>query len=132
MDLETELLKEASKRQALKIANIIGDDQEQFAKLIMIFLNGTYRLTQRAAWVLSICVDAHPGLLDSHLKAIVENLEKPDLHDAVKRNTVRFLQNIEIPEDLMGTVANVCFEYLGSNEPVAIKVFDKVIFKLPV
>ncbi len=46
----------------------------------------------------------------------------------MKRNTVRVLQDIEIPDNLKGILAEKCFEFLTSNqEPVAVRVFSMTI-----
>ena len=76
---------------------------------------------------MSHCADAHPHLIQPHLKPIIKNLQRP-IHVVVKRNTVRVLQDIEIPDDLMGILAEPCFEFLTSNqEPVAVKVLSMTI-----
>lgn len=127
MTLRNDILKEHSKPHAEYLARIIGPDQESFDELIELFLANEYRVTQRAAWVFRLCVDAHPWLLDKHLKSIIENLQKP-VHDAVKRNTVRILQFVNIPEELMGLTADICFRFLNSgSEPVAVKVFSMTV-----
>ena len=51
MDLRAELLEEHSKRQALRVADYIGNDPERFADLMCLFFGNEYRVTQRAAWV---------------------------------------------------------------------------------
>jgi hypothetical protein len=52
-------------------------------------------------------------------------LKRPDIHDAVKRNTIRLLQYIDIPKSLYGRVADLCFaSLLRKTEPVAIKAFS--------
>ena len=127
MTLKEELLKEFSKKYVFNLAKKIGPDQERFDELIMLFLHDEYRVTQRAAWVLSHCVDNHPWLLEKHLEPIILNLQN-DINDAVKRNTVRVLQFMEIPEDLMGILADACFKFLNSGkEPVAIKAHSMTI-----
>ncbi len=123
MTLREEILKEHSKPHAIYLCNKIGPNQEAFDELLELFLGDDYRITQRAAWVVSHCAEAHPWLIEKHLKSIIENLQKP-VHVAVKRNTLRILQFIDIPEDLMGITADICFQYLNSGkEPVAVKVF---------
>ncbi len=58
-------------------------------------------------------------------RCIIQHLHKPDIHDAVKRNIVRILQNVEIPEEHYGEVADVCFTWLEDpNVAVAIRVFS--------
>ncbi len=47
------------------------------------------------------------------------------MHDAVIRNSVRILQQIEIPESLHGELMNSCFQLLEEPlTPVAIKAFS--------
>jgi len=73
----------------------------------------------------SYCVSAHPKLIGKHWCELIGNLQKPDLHDAVKRNTIRFLEDIEIPEEYHGEILNLCFSYLESpSEPLAVKAFS--------
>ena len=127
MSLKKEILKEHSKTHTVYLASKIGPNQEAFEELMELFLGDEHRVTQRAAWVLSHCIDAHPWLIKKHLRSIIENLQKP-IHEAVKRNTVRILQFIDIPEDLMGLTADICFRYLNSGkEPVAVKVFAMTV-----
>ena len=127
MDLKAEILREYSKPNAQRISRYIGDDQKRFDELMVLFLNDTYRVTQRAAWIVSHCIDQHPHLIKLHLKSIIANLSGP-VNVAVKRNTVRVLQFLEIPKSLMGPLAEICFQYLQStSETVAVKVFSMTI-----
>lgn len=127
MNLEAEILKEHSKKQTLKIVDYIGNDKHRFATLMDLFLEGGYRITQRSAWAVSCCAEKHPELIIPWLEKIIDNLGKP-LHDAVKRNTVRILQDLDIPEKLQGKVADKCFHFLASRkEPVAVKVFSMTV-----
>ncbi|CAN5372754.1 hypothetical protein BH23BAC1_BH23BAC1_12370 [soil metagenome] len=49
---------------------------------------------------------------------------KDNVHNAVKRNILRILQFIEIPDNLLGLAADVTFETMSSGkEPVANKTF---------
>ena len=97
MNLEKALLQEHSKKLANRIVNYEGADRERFAELIKLFLSGEYRLTQRAAWPLSYCVQFHPSLVGPHLNKLVKQLYRSDVHNAVTRNIIRLFQFIEIP-----------------------------------
>lgn len=124
MDIQSELLRENSKTNALKITKYIGRDPERFQVLMDIFFGESYRLNQRSAWVINFCAEAHPDLFQPYLGKMIHNLRN-DVHDAVKRNTLRMLQNYDVPEEYMGELADSCFEFLASNkEPIAIKVFS--------
>ncbi len=128
MDLKKEVLKEHSKAQAHKLADYVGDSASRFKALVEVYLAGPYRITQRAAWPLSICAEKYPDLILPHLKKLLDFLSKPGIHDSVKRNTIRLLQFIAIPKRNYGQVTAICFEYLQSkNEPIAVKVFSMTV-----
>lgn len=119
------LQKGHSKAHSNAIAYYIGNNANRFKALVKVYLNGPYRITQRAAWPLSICVERWPYLIAPHLKRILDYLHEPDIHDAVKRNTVRLLQFIDIPKKYHGQVAEICFEYLQDRRTaIAIRVFS--------
>ncbi len=127
MNLEAELLKDFNKAHIVKIANYIGKNEQLFDKLMQLFLQGSYRISQRASSVLSYCTKKYPALIGPHLPTCLENLKKP-VPDAIKRNTIRMLQHIDIPEELLGTTAESCFKLLSSRkEPVAVKVFAMTV-----
>jgi len=132
MELRAEILKAHSKKQAVKIADYVSDNTNLFKALVNLYLNGPYRVTQRSAWPINICVERHPALLSPHLKSILHQLTLPEIHDAAKRNTLRMLQFISIPKRFHGKVIDLCFTFLqGNEEPVAVKVFAmSVLFKI--
>ena len=124
MNIKAEIIKEHSKSQTMKVVQYIGKDQTRFDELIEILLKDEKKLAQRAAWIMSNCVEAEPSLIIPHLEDLLNNLRNP-VHDAIKRNTIRALEYIEIPEDLMGLVADICFEFLDSTkETIATRVFS--------
>lgn len=128
MNLREQILKEHSKANCDKIVKWIGDNQLRFDELFHLFLNDGYRVVQRAAWPLSYCVAGHPLFIKKHFSKLLKNLHKPGIHDAVKRNTVRLLQEVEIPEKYHGEIMDTCFRYIASpDEAVAIKVFSMTI-----
>ena len=128
MNLREEILKEHSKAQCSKIVKWVGNDQKHFDELFYLFLNDGYRVVQRAAWPVSYCVIAHPVFISKNWKKLITNLQKPNLHDSVKRNSIRLLQDIEIPEKYHGQIMNICFKYLESPvEPLAVKVFSMTV-----
>ncbi len=128
MNLQSEILREHSKRQCLRIASWIGTDRKRFKNLMRLFLKGKYRTTQRAAWIVQHCAGAHRELILPYLDPMLNRMLEPGIHVAVKRNVIRILQDLEIPRPLAGKVATVCFDMLAShNEPIAVKVFSMTV-----
>lgn len=128
MDLEVEILREHSKRQALRVAAWAGRDPRRFRRLVQLFLRVEPVVTQRAAWALGLCANEHPALVTPHLRALVQKMQEPGVHDAVKRNVVRILQTADIPQELLGTVATVCFDFLSSpSAPIAVRAYSMTV-----
>ena len=129
-DLREEILKEHSKAQRDKIIAWIGDNQQRFDELFELFLHDDYKVTQRSAWPLSHCVIAHPHFIKKRFGQLINNLSKPGIHDSIKRNTVRILQDMEIPKKYQGQVMDLCFKYVESpTEAVAIKAFALTVLE---
>jgi len=125
MDLLNLLRAEHSKKQTDRIVGYIGADKDRFALLMKLFLQGEYRITQRAAWPLSYCVRHHPELIGPYFTPLLDNLARQDIHVAVIRNTVRLLQDVTIPKRYHGRVMSVCFDFVQAPEtPIAVKAFS--------
>ena len=128
MNLRETILEEHSKAQKDKIVSWIGSSQKRFDELFKLFLSDEYRVVQRAAYPLSYCVRAHPEFINPHWKKLLSNLSKKGIHDAVKRNTLRLMEDIEIPEAFHGDVMNVCFGYVNTNEEsIAVRAFSLTV-----
>ena len=128
MDLQSEILKEHSKRQAVKIARWIGNDKKRFAQLMQLFLEGEYRIAQRSAWIVSLCGEQYPALLKPWFARMIRKTQEKDVHNAVQRNVVRVLQFADLPRALRGPVVNLCFNFLQSPEaPIAVKAFSMTV-----
>lgn len=124
MDLKKFLNKGQTKAKTLQIVDYVGVNRSRFKQLVNIYQEGPYRITQRAAWPLSYCVQRHPELITTHLNQILDFLNKPNTHDAVRRNTFRLLQYIKIPPRLHAKVINLGFYHLtDKSQAVAIRVF---------
>ncbi|MCG2616572.1 hypothetical protein LZZ85_19895 [Terrimonas sp. NA20] len=130
MKLREQLLREHSRANCLKVVEWVGDSPVRFAELIELFLKDEYRVVQLAAWPISYVVESHPALIRKHLPKIIKNLERKDTHPAVRRNTIRLFQHIDIPEKYQGTVMNLCFEYVcDPTEKAALKAFSLTVLE---
>lgn len=124
MDIRKAILKEHSKAQAQKIAEYIGNDPARFDELMQLFLYDEYRVVQRAAWVLSKCTDRYPELILPYLPKLLHKMQEPGTHEAVRRNGLRVLQNIQIPKTSQEGFIDFCFSILEGKEAAhATKVF---------
>lgn len=114
MHLRSSILAEHSKAQCNKIVQWVGNDQKRFDELFNLFLHDEYRVVQRAAWPVSYCVIAHPEFIKNHWASLIKHVQKPGIHDSVKRNTVRLLQYLDIPKKHQGQIMDICFGFVES------------------
>jgi hypothetical protein len=130
MNIEKALAAEHTKQQKDRIVAYIGSNKDRFALLMDLFLKGEYRITQRAAWPLSYCVREHPALIKPYFKVLLDNLERTGLHVAVVRNTMRLLQDVDIPKKYQGRVMSTCFDYIQApGTPIAVKAFSLTVLE---
>jgi hypothetical protein len=128
MNLREQILKEHSKANCMVVVEWVGSSQQRFDELFALFLYDEYRVTQRAAWPVSYCAEAHPAFIKKNFAALIKKLRQPNLHDAVKRNTIRLLQYVDIPKKYQGPVMDICFGYVASpTEAVAVKAFSLTV-----
>jgi hypothetical protein len=124
MDIGAVLKSGHTKSNTMRIVRYVGSDERKFAVLMDIFFNGEYRMTQRSAWAVNYCVQYHPELIKPYLNKCIDLLPKREAHVAVRRNVVRLLQYVEIPEKLKGKVYSHCLDLIDDlKEALAVKVF---------
>ena len=124
MDLKAIVLEEHSKAQTMRIVRYIGNDPNRFGELMALYFDENNRISQRASWPAGYCAVAHPELIYPYLKKMVSQLDLP-VHNAIKRNTTRILAEIDIPEELLGEVADLCFRFLDDpKEAIAVRAFS--------
>lgn len=125
MDLREALLAEHSRDRAQLICEYVGDDRERFAELIDLMTGPVYRVSQRAAWPVSLCVECNPDLITPYFPTLLRELERDNAHDAVRRNVARLLQFVDIPKRYKGRFFDACSALLADvSNPVAIRVFS--------
>jgi hypothetical protein len=128
MNIRDALLEVHSKEQAYRIADYVGADPERFAELIKLLTGPVYRLSQRAAWPVGVCIERNPNLIKPYFKLFIEQLEREDAHVAVRRNVARLLQFVEIPKRYAGRLFDVCCSLVDNpKETIAVRVFAMTV-----
>lgn len=128
MDLRAQILKEHSKANADKIAAWVGNDQKRFSLLLDLFLHDEYRVVQRSSQIITKIGDLHPQLIIDNIDTLVNRMAEPGAPVAVKRNVIRLLQFVPIPEHLHSIVMNTCFDLLADvKETVAVRAFSMTV-----
>lgn len=123
-EIKNELIAKHSKTQSKKIAKKCVGDGAYLDALINIILENETILSQRAAWVLSFINKKNKVYLQPYLHQLIDNLSKPKLHDAVKRNTLKIFEETNPPADYETKLLDLSIQFLrNKNEAIAIRVF---------
>lgn len=147
--LEAQILAEHSKAQTMRIVHWVGHDTERLEILMEIFLNDPpsmplpagrgyqYIFTQRSSWAVRYVGEKSPAIIRPWLTILVAHLRAPNLHDAIKRNTLNVFEPLDFPAELDDELADLCFGYLADpKEAIAIRcasmtVLEKICQRVP-
>lgn len=122
MNYPAQLLEEHSRLNTDAIANAIGNNAEEFKKIIDIIYTAEAPLPQRASWILAAVNDKYPELLKPYLSKFIDTINQFKI-DGIKRNMILVLASQHIPKKLQGKLVNLCFDQmLSANETVGVKV----------
>ncbi len=125
MNIEQALLAPTKQTKAItyNIAEYAVEDPSHFEELITCFNSSDDKLSPRAAWALSFACMLDSTLALPYLPCIINHLSKNS--DAVKRNSLRVLHEIEIPVHYHGEITNLCFNLTtDSSQSSAIKSYS--------
>lgn len=147
--LEAQLLSGHSKTLTMRIVQWVGHDAERLNVLMEVFLNDPpskplpkgrgyrYMFTQRSAWAVRYVGENAPEIMAPWLPKLVTNLQNPNHHDAIVRNTLNVFETIPFPSDLDGELADHCFGYLADPKAaIAIRcasmtILEKICERVP-
>jgi hypothetical protein len=103
----------------------VGNDPAKFKAMVEVISGKhTPSLRDRAAWAFSYIAPKHPTLLNPHWGTFVKLLVNKKTSGPVKRNMVRFMQEVEIPVKYHGKITDRCFELVNDpQEDIAIRAF---------
>ncbi len=132
MIIQEQLLVEHSKTNCILITDYIGSNTKRVEELVSCFISKEYRISQRAAMVVSRIGDKTPELLEPYLEKIVSIFLNKEEKDSVIRCVVRFFQFYDLPECYQGVVLERSYELLNNSEQaIAIRAFSMgVIYKI--
>jgi len=117
------LMVETSRRNTDLIADLVYNHPDLFDELVSIYLRNEEPVSRRAVWVVDTVAEKLPQLLDRYLESIVEALPRFK-HDGLKRGSLRMLARSPFPENHLGKLMNLCFDWLVSpKESIAVKIY---------
>lgn len=123
MNLREILQLEQSRRNIDQIIKIVKNNPELFESLWSIFIENKNPESRRAAWAIDILNEDFIFLEASHLEILI-HLLPTFKHDGFKRHSLRILERNLIPQECIGELMSICFDWLeASDSPVAVKMY---------
>ncbi len=131
MNIRTTLEEDHSKPTIMEIVEYVGRSTKKFAELMECFFCDTSRISHHASWAVGFCGLKYPSLIIPYLDQMLDYLEQP-VHNSIRRNTVRIMAEMDLPEEFLGRVAEICFKFLDDpKEAIAVRVFSmSVLFNI--
>lgn len=107
----------------LNIAKSILNDSLQ-KELIKLCMSSDEQLSSRAVWVFWHCYELDKSILKKYQDVLILNLKNINLHDGVKRNTLRLFQKNKIPQIHEAFMLDMCYSYIKNiTEAIAVRAF---------
>ena len=110
------LLLPQSKINITKVVDFVGNDKERYAELVKNIITNDPVFSNKASWALSHCYDNKVGYFIEFLDELLPVLEKDTYSDSTKRNIIRILQFVNVPEKHRASVIDSCFLLLNNKE----------------
>lgn len=121
-NIKSQLQVEISKFNTEYVSDAVGNNEDMFKMLWEMILQEEHPIPWKAAWVFDTVAERYPYMVESHIPEIVNNLSKFK-EDGVKRSTLRILTRHQLPEDKIGLLFNICYDWMTSGaESIAVKV----------
>ena len=127
--------KSSSKKD--EIVQMMLKDSKVFDQAFSFLKENNQKLIQYAVWPISYAAVSQPELIKNKWTLILKYIQDNHLHDAIRRNFMYVLENVNIPEKWHGTVIDFCFSCIHNpTEKVAAKAYaisiiEKLIVHYP-
>lgn len=116
---------ERSKNHIAQIVERVGQSEDSLDALMEIFLGDHPRNAELSAWVVGDLGQKHPELFIKWMPELLEVLNSKNVHGSLKRNALRILERIDVPDEHLDAATDVCFRLLADPfEEVAIRAFS--------
>lgn len=113
-----------------EIVSYVGNSKTRMKELMSYFFHEEWRYNQRSAWALGEIGSQKPKLIYPYLEKMLANLDNAS-HNAVVRNTVKVISELDIPEELEGEIFDRCMNYLEDTKTaVAIRCYSVNILEV--
>ena len=114
MSIREQLLRQNSRANCDRVRAVVIGDQSRLIELMACFFSDEVIVAQRAAMVVGDVGRHEPDLLLPWLAELVDAIENP-IHQAIRRNGVRFFSELDqpIPKPLEKRLVRMCLRFVA-------------------
>lgn len=124
MNLQEQINKPLSKKEVIQIAAQLYAKKQDLKNFVLMFSKAQHSDMNHAAWIIGVFAEQYLDDLKEYIPTLVGSLNMNSITDGIKRNVLRVLRQVQLPEETHGIVMNACFDYAANpNEAVAIRSF---------
>lgn len=107
-----------------EIIAYVGSSKSRMKALMHFFFHDKMRYNQRSSWAVGEIGVHSFKMVEPFLVDMIKAMEAHK-HDAIVRNVLRIFEDVDIPEDIEGSLCDRCFHYVADpNYAVAIRAFS--------
>lgn len=124
-NIKSQLIGARETFSVISLSKEMVKDEQKVVHLLGFILSENSAVSDRACWVLRKCFDLKPEYFASQISKMIIHLKKAECSDPLKRNFLHIIGHSEIPEKNLGTITNICFDWLiDFNQKVATRAFS--------
>lgn len=103
-----------SKKEAILVAGLFVQKPEQIAELLEFLRTDDIKTSPHASWILGTIWESEASIVEPHQQEIIEIVLSTH-HDSVRRNLLRIVESIAIPQESLGILFDRCMEWYISD-----------------
>jgi hypothetical protein len=128
-DFQNTILKARSKLSITQIALLALEDETKLDLLLQNIRSENERLFYISSWALSDISEIYNEILFDKVLYIVETINNSS-HQGLKRNLMKVIQLVAIPEDLEFKIGEMCLCFLKKrDETIAVKAYSVTVLE---
>lgn len=125
MNISETLRQGHSKALTNQIVEYVGTHPSRLQELMDCFLSNEMRISQRASWAIGWIGEQKPELFAPYHLHLLAALRQEQPHKAIRRNTMRIYQFIDIPDDIESELYDLGISFIMDiQEATAVKAFS--------
>lgn len=125
-------LEKFGKREILLWKEMVLHDELLFAKVYKLIYSDNPRIAWHAAWIIDHVSEVEPDKLKPFIPELIDELYNLK-SSSLKRHFTRMILRYEVPENRMGRLVDLLYNFLSTSEAIAVRANSlEILHKLAI